>query len=117
MDVTQSYPADIGTYRPHPWRGCYCTTSVNPLLLVVEPLVALTTTLKDPVGVPGLGGGLWPPPPPPPPQAGRTTVNRSISKTGSPRFRPNFPPPTRTTEKNSPAPTDRRAKKLVCSSP
>jgi hypothetical protein len=37
--------------------GLYSTIRVNPVLLTVEPLVAVTIILYVPVGVPGFGGG------------------------------------------------------------
>jgi hypothetical protein len=37
--------------------GPYSTIRVNPVLLTVEPLVAVTVMLYVPVGVPGFGGG------------------------------------------------------------
>jgi hypothetical protein len=37
--------------------GPYSTIRVNPVLLTVEPLLAVTVMLYVPVGEPGFGGG------------------------------------------------------------
>src|SRR5579862_6020022 len=53
-----------------PLEVSYCTTSVNPVAKVVEPLVAFTVMLYAPVGVgvtAGGGGGAGAEPPPPQP--------------------------------------------------
>jgi len=56
----------------------YCTFSVKPTVCFSAPLVAVTTTVYLPNGVPGSGGGVLLLPPPPP-QAERvknpTTIN------------------------------------------
>src|SRR5260370_39187930 len=73
----------------------YCTTSVKPVVFTIDPLVAVTTTVETPVGVPASGGGLWlglllvPAPHP-----GATSGNSSVSKK-NPEARSRFPLPTR----------------------
>jgi len=38
-------------------QSTYCTIKVNPVVLTVVPLLAVTVTFDVPVGVPGFGGG------------------------------------------------------------
>lgn len=75
-------------------------------MLTVDPLVAVTSTVEVPIGVPGFGGGKWLPPLllPPPPQLGATTSNSRVSSKNNPRTLCRFPP-TRTVEaRSSPIP-------------
>jgi hypothetical protein len=60
----------------------YWTTRVKLLELTVDPLVAVTTTVDCPTGVPVVGGG--PEFPLPPPQPGTTTSNINVSSKMSP---------------------------------
>lgn len=72
---------------------------MNPVVDVVEPLVALTTMVEVPVGVPEFGGGPWLLLLPPPPQAGSNMIDANISRRNpDERRRPEVP--SSTTEKN-----------------
>jgi len=61
---------------------------VKPVVLTIDPLVAVTNTVETPVGVPASGGGLWigvlllPPPHP-----GATTSNINVRNKNNPRAR------------------------------
>lgn len=80
--------------------------SVNPVELVIDPLVAVTVTLDVPVGVPGSGVGAFLLPPPP--QAGkiRIVVASTISADHRTEFRL---PPANVREKTRPKPATHNA--------
>jgi hypothetical protein len=71
-------------------------------VLAIEPLVAVTTIVETPVGVPASGGGLWLALLPPPPQPGTTITSVKIRGKNNPRELFRFP--TRTKEKSKPIP-------------
>lgn len=90
----------IGANVPDPTG--YCTTRANPVVLTVEPLIAVTVRLYVPLGVPGFGGGGGGVLLPAPPQDGITTTD--AAKTSKSIIRSCCLLLTSRIENNSPAP-------------